>query len=198
LLERWWAIIRIRREEREEWEELEELETGERGPPVDRVAEEHRARLSELLRELKSVAYRINDELREVESATAGMFFPPDQIAALSYMKARLEQDFVAARYEQRIPGDREMWTDAFDVEAGRWALHLTGTAVPTPLLAVYLPGNQVDEPPVLTLVRPAEGFEIVHPDSHRNGWIALPHGDSVMLVQGDEVWEVHFSFSNN
>jgi hypothetical protein len=188
LLERWWDII-----------DREEAEARESGAPVDhREAEELRERLSELLRELKTIANRINDELSDVASATAGTLFPPSQITALSVDALLAEEDLVEAQYERVPSGDREMWTDVFDVEAGPWALHLTGTAVPTPQLAVSVRGNQVAEPsvePFLTLVRPAEGFEIVHLDSHRNGKIALPHGDSVMLVQGDEVWEVHFSF---
>ena len=48
---------------------------------------------------------------------------------------------------------------------------------------------------PFLTLVRPAEGFETVNLDSSRTGDIALPTGESVILLQGDEVWEVRLSF---
>ena len=80
----------------------------------------------------------------------------------------------------------------------GPWALHLAGTAVPTPQLAVSLRGNQWETPsvePFLTLVRPAEGFETVNLDSSGSGKIVLPAGESVMLLQGDEVWEVRLSF---
>ena len=62
----------------------------------------------------------------------------------------------------------------------------------------ISLRGDQVGMPPVdpfLTLVRPAEGFETVNLDSSGSGEIALPAGDSVMLLQGDEVWEVRLSF---
>jgi hypothetical protein len=93
---------------------------------------------------------------------------------------------------------DQERWTDAFDLEVGPWAIHLTGNAVPTPRLVVSLRGDQVGMPsddPFLTLVRPAEGFETVNLDSSRTGDIALPTGESVMLLQDDEVWEVRLSF---
>ena len=93
---------------------------------------------------------------------------------------------------------DQERWTDAFDLEVGPWAIHLTGNAVPTPRLVVSLRGDQVgmrSDDPFLTLVRPAEGFETVNLDSSRTGDIALPTGESVMLLQDDEVWEVRLSF---
>ena len=50
-------------------------------------------------------------------------------------------------------------------------------------------------EQPFLTLVRPAEGFETVNLDSSGTGDIALPTGESVMLLQGDEIWEGCLSF---
>ena len=57
---------------------------------------------------------------------------------------------------------------------------------------------NQVGSPsvePFRTLVRPAEGFETMHLDPCGSGKIALPAGESVMLLQADEVWEIHLSF---
>ena len=101
-------------------------------------------------------------------------------------------------RLERPLPTDQESWADAFDLEAGPWAVHLTGTAVTTPQLVVSLRENQVVAPsvePFLTLVRPAEGFETVNLDSSGSCRLALPAGDSMMLLQGDEVWEVRLSF---
>jgi glycine/D-amino acid oxidase-like deaminating enzyme len=98
------------------------------------------------------------------------------------------------------LPTDQETWADAFAIEAGPWAVHLTGTALPAPQLAINLRANLgaiIPMEPFLTLVRPAQGFETVNLDSDGSGKIALPRGDSVMLVQGDEVWEVHLSFRN-
>jgi hypothetical protein len=46
-----------------------------------------------------------------------------------------------------------------------------------------------------LTLVRPAEAFETVNLDSSGIGEIALPTGDSVVLLQAEEIWEVRLSF---
>ena len=95
---------------------------------------------------------------------------------------------------------DADSWVDAVNVEAGPWALHLAGTAVPKPQLGVSLLGNQLRTPsvdPFLTLVRPGEGFETVNLDSSGSGKVALPDGESVMLLQGDEVWEVRLSFND-
>lgn len=42
---------------------------------------------------------------------------------------ALFDQDRTDAEDELLLPADRETWTDAFDIEAGPWAVHLTGTA---------------------------------------------------------------------
>jgi hypothetical protein len=99
---------------------------------------------------------------------------------------------------ERARRADREIWADAFDLAAGPWALHLTGTAHPTPQLTVWLRENQMGPPPIepfLTLVRPSEGFETINLDSSGSGKMALLTGDSVMLLQADEVWEIRLSF---
>jgi hypothetical protein len=165
-----------------------ESKTRGSGAPADREAESLRERLKALLRELEIVANRIGD----VTSATDDMS-PRAQIAATIR-----EDELYTALAERRLPTDQERWTDGFDLEAGPWAIHLTGNAVPTPRLVVSLRGDQMGMPsddPFLTLVRPAEGFETVNLDSSGIGEIALPTGDSVMLLQADEVWEVRLSF---
>jgi hypothetical protein len=106
--------------------------------------------------------------------------------------------DLGEARQELSFPPDQETWANTYDVEAGPWSLRLAGTVVPTPQLMISLHGNQAGAPPVepfLTLVRRAEGFGTVNLDSSGSGTIALPVGDSVMLLQADEVWEVRLSF---
>jgi hypothetical protein len=121
----------------------------------------------------------------------------PMRIAA---SKTPLRVDKLSALVELRLPTDQERWTDGFDLEAGPWAIHLTGSAVPTPRLVISLRGDQVRMPsvdPFLTLVRPAEGFETVNLDSSGIGEVALPTGHSVMLLQADEVWEVRLSFGD-
>ena len=122
-----------------------------------------------------------------------------DRLAASLSLEALSDVDFLVGQpLQRRLPTDHERWADAYDLEAGPWAIHLTGNAVPTPRLVVSLRGDQVGMPsvdPFLTLVRPAEGFETVNLDSSGSGKLALPAGDSVMLLQGDEVWEVRLSF---
>jgi hypothetical protein len=179
-LERWWNIIR-----------REESEKREAGTPTNREAEDLRERLAALLRELEVVANRVKDELGDVSSAAAGMF-PPAAVAASLSLDALLEDDPIGPRQERRPPSDREMWMDAFDLEAGPWALHLAGAALPKPQLTVSVRGNEVGEPPAapfLALVRPVEGFETVNLDSSGSGKIALPAGESVMLLQAAASW---------
>jgi hypothetical protein len=179
-----------------------ESETRDGESSTDRKTETLHERLTELLRELGMVASRINNELGSLTPARAEMSPPaPPKESPLS-----LDGVFGAARYrsfvgdypERRLRADAESWADAFEVEAGPWTLRLTGAAVPTSELVVSLHGNQegtfqVD--PFVTLVRPTEGFETINLDSFGRGKVALPLGDSVMLLQGDEVWQVRLSF---
>jgi hypothetical protein len=181
-LQAWWNVRR-----------RAESETRGSGAPADRDAENLCERLTELLRELEIVANRIGD----LTSATGGMF-PRAQVAASLSLETPSDADLYEGLSERRLPTDQESWADAFDLEAGPWAIHLTGNAIPTPRLVVSLREDQVGMPSddlFLTLVRPAEGFETVNLDSSGIGEIALPTGDSVMLLQADEVWEVRLSF---
>jgi hypothetical protein len=160
----------------ERWRSIsrrENLETRRSAVPGDREAESIDQRLNELRRVLERIAKGINDELGGIASATAGMFLSAP-------------------------PADREPWSDTFAIEAGPWAVHLTGTARPAPELAIDIRAKVAAIASMelfLTLVRPVQGFQTVNLDSSGNGKVALPRGDSVMLVQGDEVWEVHLSF---
>ena len=182
LLESWWNSIR-----------REETETREGGGPEVRHAEKLREHLTQLLSRLEIFANRINEELRDVASA-AGVLPAIRGRALQGASDALFEGDPVA----RLLSDDWEMWADIFDLEAGPWALHLAGTATPIPQLTVFLRANRVGIPsvePFLTLVRPAEGFETVVLDSSSSGKVALPAGESVILLQADEIWEVHLSF---
>jgi hypothetical protein len=169
-----------------------ESETRGSGASANREAENLRERLKALLRELEIVANRIGD----ITSATDDMS-PRAQIAESLSLETPSNADLYQAPLERRLPTGQERWVDAFDLEAGPWAIRLTGSAVTTPRLVVYLRGDQVGpwDDLFLTLVRPAEGFETVNLDSSGIGEIALPTGDSVMLLQADEIWEVRLSF---
>jgi hypothetical protein len=185
-LERWQSISR-----------REESETRERGAPSDREHEDDlRERLTELLYDLKSVAGRINEELGDVSSGAADL--PPARITPSLSFHA-LYEDITDAPLARHPPTDQEIWADGFDLAAGRWGLHLSGTALLEPQLAISVRAPEAGASPVepfLTLVRPAEGFEKVTLDSSGSGKIALPEGQSVMLLQADEVWEIRLSFS--
>jgi hypothetical protein len=153
-----------------------------------------RDRISERFAHLLSIV----DELRSAgrtESAS------PEEAASASLEEAAEFREFRSdeAWGVVRVP-DYETWADAFDVRAGPWALHLTGTARPTPQLSVMLSSADqevADEQPFLTLVRPKQGFESANIDSAGRATIALPRGESVLLVQHDEVWEVRLTLSN-
>ena len=154
-------------------------------------------RLTELLRDLEIIGRRIYDEIGDIASATKGMI-PPRRAADFPQEEALSN---VAAKYELPLMADLEKWTDVFDIQAGPWALHLSGNAVPTPQLVVTLRGNRARTStiePFVTMVRPAESFETVNLDSHGSGNVALLSGRSIILVQGDEVWAVHLSFRNS
>ena len=92
---------------------------------------------------------------------------------------------------------------DTVDVEAGPWGPHLAGTALPKPelaitVLAISVRGNQVRAPsaePFLPMVRSAEGFETVDLDSSGRGKVAVPAGESVILLQAGDVWEIRLLF---
>jgi hypothetical protein len=184
----------------ERWRHIgrhEESETRERGAPSDREHEDDlRERLTELLYELKSVASRINEELGDVPYAAADLT-PSARIAASLPLDALFE-DTLDAPIARHPPTDQGIWADVLDLAAGPWRLHLSGTALPQPKLAISVRANQAKAAsvePFLTLVRPAAGFETVNLDSSGNGKIALPAGESVMLLQADEVWEIRLSF---
>lgn len=93
---------------------------------------------------------------------------------------------------------DREEWSETINVEAGPWEIDFAGTARPGPRLAITLSSVErqlTHSNPFLTLVRPQEGFETVDFDPSGRAHIALPRGDSTLLLQGDEVWQVRLKF---
>jgi hypothetical protein len=48
---------------------------------------------------------------------------------------------------------------------------------------------------PSQTLVRPHQGFETATVSSTGEAQVALPQGESVLLVQHDEIWEIRLMF---
>lgn len=187
LLDRWWNN-----------RPRDAIQRGLLETPPDRETEQLRARLTELLRELDIVADRINVEFDDIASGTAGMFSPafPDEPPTISYSyEPRFADGTVAARAASRDP---ESWSDTFDVDAGPWTLRLASDVVGrTPQLAVSLRANDTQMPsadPFLTLVQPNVSFDTVNLDASGSGSIALSAGDSVLLLQGDEVWEIRLS----
>jgi hypothetical protein len=179
-----------RQRSRFQWRQTERMTHGDARSVEDRLAE--------LLRELQLIGVRIREEIDEIDLATDAKFAPEEFVAPQSAVP--FVADEMPLEANLRLPTARETWADAFDIEAGDWALHLVGLAIPTPRLAITLRSKDgVTTPiePFLTLVRPADGFEIVNLDSSGHGEVALPSGDIVLLVQGDEVWNLHLSFRN-
>jgi hypothetical protein len=184
-LERWSNIIR-----------RQQSETSEHGAWGDRDAEDLRHHMRASLLGLQNLANQISQELGAVSKLDLFAKDPSAEENRVAAYQDLFVERLVAAE-ASRLPPNRETWTNTFGVEAGPWALHLAGTTVPTPQLAVSL-HEKVGAPsvePFLTLVRPAEGFETVHLDSSGSGKIGLPAGESVMLLQADEVWEVRLLF---
>src|SRR5262249_6170866 len=146
----------------------------------------------------------ISEELRRLLHELARVAkvlyaFSGDPSHAASRTFSNFAQSFEhAARAQLESEGDRETWAAAIDIKAGPWALHLTGTAVPKCHREIGLRKDQEAELPAeafLTLVRPARDFELVHLDSSGNGKVALPRGESIVLVQSNEIWEIRLSY---
>jgi hypothetical protein len=96
--------------------------------------------------------------------------------------------------------GDHETWEDAVSVQAGPWGVNLSGTARPSPRLRVAVGEGRHESPhsePFLALVRPRQGFEPATIDSEGRASFPLTPGESVLLVQDDEVWEIRLSLRN-
>jgi hypothetical protein len=95
------------------------------------------------------------------------------------------------ADMEDSLPG----WHPMKQVSAGEWSLLLAGVASPRAILTATLEpiGERTSEGlPVLTLVRPNEGFEVAEVDSAGLHKVNLPPGRSVLLIQGEkEIWQV-------
>jgi hypothetical protein len=92
----------------------------------------------------------------------------------------------------------RGEWTGSIGIEAGPWSLLLVGFARPSPRLAITARENEKGAhgtAPFMTLVRPHEGFEIATVTRSGEAQIPLPQGESVLLVQADEIWEVGLRF---
>jgi hypothetical protein len=89
-------------------------------------------------------------------------------------------------------------WTGSIGIEAGPWALLLVGSARPSARLAITVRENEKGthgSVPFMTLVRPHEGFEMATVTPSGEAQIPLPQGESVLLVQGDEIWEIGLTF---
>jgi hypothetical protein len=84
------------------------------------------------------------------------------------------------------------------EIAAGPWTLQLGGTALPAPQFAVTLGGadeRSAAGEPFLTLVRPKQGFETAGFDASGAAKMALPEGQSLLLVQDAEVWELRLNY---
>jgi hypothetical protein len=155
----------------------------------DREAASIEERLLGLVQRLRAMAAHMADGLDDVEFSTAPR------------LPTRRDMPAISAAYARATHLDTdETWTDTIDVEAGPWALSLAGSARPAPELSITVrPASMrfsVVEP-LITLVRGRQSFETVQMDSARLGNVPLLPGESVLLVQDDEVWEVQLSLRN-
>jgi hypothetical protein len=167
------------------------------GGNVEQVSEQ----LLYSLRTLERIADHITEELGSVASRMGEDLRLDAEVARSQqdvYEDVRAEHYFAEEAPGLALTFDSGSWMDDVDIRAGPWVLHLTGSARPTPQLAITLRKNdEATSPaePFLTLVRPAQDFETVNLDPSRGGSVALPRGESIMLVQDDEVWEIPLSF---
>ena len=80
----------------------------------------------------------------------------------------------------------------------GRGLFWVSGHTQPSPWLAITVPTGEAEvegSAPLLTLVCPQHGFETATPGSAGEAQVALPQGESVLLVQHDEIWEIRLMF---
>jgi hypothetical protein len=176
---------------------LSRWEESIRREPSEKANEEAEQLEERLLDSLRRLEMRAHDAQEELARIVRDDFESTQRISSL---RLRVLERSDTELLDQLSRFDADSWVDAVNVEAGPWALHLAGTAVPKPQLGVSLLGNQLRTPsvdPFLTMVRPGEGFETVNLDSSGSGKVALPDGESVMLLQGDAVWEVRLSFND-
>ena len=118
-----------------------------------------------------------------------------------SFLEAplRIESDAPQMAFPMS-PGDHDTWADAMAVQAGPWGVNLSGTTLPSPRLRVAVGEGKHEtshSEPFLALVRPRHGFETATIDSEGRASFPLPPGESVLLVQDDDVWEIRLSFRN-
>jgi hypothetical protein len=154
------------------------------------------ARLVQVLNELQQLADSIQRDMASVISSI-GMVEPRKTPVSRWFLHESAPA--MELRAKASMPSlETDRWSRTIDIEAGPWALQLSGVALPAPQLAVTL--RRADEKvasvqPLLTLVRPRQGFETanVSPDGHAK--MALPQGQTVLLVQSNEVWEVHLNY---
>jgi hypothetical protein len=153
---------------------------------------------------------RVREQLRElvrqfqIIAKTASMIMPSAEAVSRrepSFLERplRIESDALQTAFSMS-PGDHETWADAMAVRAGPWGVNLSGTILPTPQLKVAVSERKNETShgePFLTLVRPRHGFEPATIDSEGRASFPLPLGESVLLVQDDEVWEIRLSFRN-
>jgi hypothetical protein len=161
--------------------------------PDDNNAQNVRRRLIGLLPDVRMIAERISEQFSHLLSMMTDMA----GASRTSFESSDAVMEYEPLPYPASLP-DLETWSEACDVAAGPWTLHLSGRALPRPELAVALRGNSEEASaiePFLTMVQPARGFELVNLDTSGSGKVALPNGESVMLVQGDEVWEIRLAF---
>jgi hypothetical protein len=159
------------------------------------------ARVSEGFEVLRAI---IESELKHATTREASLpspaFSPPQSRGGPNVQRRPVARVTAAMDSgSSRLLVHAEIWRDAINIDVGRWRLHLSGRAAPTPELAISLRAGQAGQSggaePVLTLVQPSRSFDLVALDSAGRGRIALPPGESVMLVQSDAVWEIRLTF---
>src|SRR5262249_39190613 len=140
LLARWEQMERDRRQ-------LEESNSELSAPDGSESIDD---RLMEVLRALRDIA----DEIQEISRAISSM---TEELPASLHFALRRKHDDMAA-LAQRLEAalhdvpmafeadavETDEWSETIDVDAGPWALQFTGTARPSPQLAVTLTANEI------------------------------------------------------
>jgi hypothetical protein len=158
-------------------------------------AEEAEGRLIALLREIQQRADHVREELRSALQSTSNELriraVPDPSIAADMELgsSARLSRETFFEDWA--FPGGD--WAESLGIDAGPYSLRLAGVALPSPRVRITIENATKIHGilPQLSLVRPHRGFEsaIVVPSGEAQ--INVPRGESVLLVQADEVWEI-------
>jgi hypothetical protein len=153
-----------------------------------------------LLREVKERADRVGEQLSSaVRSMPSGVEERQQPPSADFFSSALLEGPAYEgpAYFAGHDDLTRTTWSESLALDAGPWSLRFAGVARPLPRLRITIDNapNVHRSPPLLTVVRPRRGFETATIVSPGEAEVTLPRGESVLLAQGDEVWEIRLRF---